>query len=389
MSIGSGPGPVDEAVLDDPDRLASADPSGMLRENATAGPQVRRTAAAAEEGGAASLAGQGPRSVVLVGSGVCRLAARALAALTGPEITAPVVVHAGPDLPRWVGAADLVVGLSTSGTNAAALSVLQAAGSRGCEVAGVGPADTPLAAVVSRARGILVAAPDQGPARARLWSQLTGLVCLAGPVGLVDVPGDLLDAVAQRLDDDAVRCRPTSESFVNPAKQLALQLAGSLPVVWGSSRLADVAARRFADMLAASARYPAVTGGFDDLWLGGLGVLEGPFGFGGRTGGSAAPADDDLFRDRVDEPEPVRARLVVVRDAEPDVAATGHLAQVDDLIERRHLPVTEWAAEEEAHPLHRLAQLIGVLDFAASYLGMLYGMDPWGPVGDGPPGSAP
>ncbi len=386
MSVGSGPGPVDETVLDDPDRLASADPAGLLRENATAGPQVRRTAAAADEGGVASLAGQGaPRSVLVVGSGVCRLAAQALSVLTGPEVTAPVVAHVGPDLPRWVGAADLVVGLSASGANAATLSVLQAAGSRGCEVAAVGPADTPLAAVVSRARGTLVAAPDHGPARTRLWSLLTGLICLAGPVGLLDVPGDLLEAVAQRLDDDAVRCRPTSESFVNPAKQVALQLAGSLPVVWGSSGLADVAARRFADMLAASARYPAVTGGFDDLWPGGLGALDGPFGAGGVT---PHPAEDDLFRDRVDEPQPVRARLVMVRDADPEVAAVRRLSQVDDLIERRGLPVTECAAEE-APPLLRLAQLIGVLDFAASYLAMLYGIDPWGAVEDGPPGSAP
>jgi hypothetical protein len=128
-----------------------------------------------------------------------------------------------------------------------------------------------------------------------------------------------------------------------------------------------------------------VTGSFDDLWLGGLGPLDGPFGAGGLT---PAPVEDDLFRDRVDEPEPVRARLVMLRDADPEIDAVRRLSQVDDLIERRGLPVTEWAAEE-APPLLRLAQLIGVLDFAASYLAMLYGIDPWGPVEDGPPGSAP
>ena len=35
-----------------------------------------------------------------------------------------------------------------------------------------------------------------------------------------------------------------------------MNLAGSIPVVWGSSPLAGVAARRFGDMLAANSRYP-------------------------------------------------------------------------------------------------------------------------------------
>ena len=48
-----------------------------------------------------------------------------------------------------------------------------------------------------------------------------------------------------------------AESFVNPGKTLALDLAGSIPVLWGSSPMATVAARRFADTLAANARYPA------------------------------------------------------------------------------------------------------------------------------------
>ena len=59
---------------------------------------------------------------------------------------------------------------------------------------------------------------------------------------------------ASRLDADAERCRPTAESFVNPAKSLALDLGGSIPIVWGSSALATVAARRFADTLSANAR---------------------------------------------------------------------------------------------------------------------------------------
>ena len=48
---------------------------------------------------------------------------------------------------------------------------------------------------------------------------------------------------------------------INTGKEsLALDLALSVPIVWGSSPLANVAARRFGDVLAANARYPAVVG---------------------------------------------------------------------------------------------------------------------------------
>ena len=45
------------------------------------------------------------------------------------------------------------------------------------------------------------------------------------------------------------RCRPASETFVNPAKTLAVDLAGSLPVVWGATALTGVAAYRLAKLL--------------------------------------------------------------------------------------------------------------------------------------------
>ena len=55
----------------------------------------------------------------------------------------------------------------------------------------------------------------------------------------------------------AEECRPSSESFVNPAKVLALDLAETVPVVLGDGPLTGVAACRAASMLARTARIPA------------------------------------------------------------------------------------------------------------------------------------
>ena len=93
---------------------------------------------------------------------------------------------------------------------------------------------------------------------------------------------------------------------------------------------------------------------------------------GGLLTGSKA-ASDDLFRDRVEEPGQVRARLVLVRDGDeaPDVHA-----QADELVAdcgRRGVAVSEMAAEEGAGPVGRLGSLIGLLDFTAVYVGLASG----------------
>jgi hypothetical protein len=81
-------------------------------------------------------------------------------------------------------------------------------------------------------------------------------------------------------------------------------------------------------------------------------------------------ADDDLFRDRVDDPSPARPRLVLVRAGdEPDVAR----AQVDELVAdcgRRGVPVTEVVAEDADGPVGRLASVLALLDFTAAYVGI-------------------
>src|SRR5437764_758061 len=101
-------------------------------------------------------------------------------------------------------------------------------------------------------------------------------------------------------------CRPDRELFVNPAKALALDLAGSLPMIWGSGQVGPVAAYRAMCQLAENAKYPAVAGALPEAHHNQVVALDGTM-----AGGSA---DDDIFRDRVDEDSPVRLRLVLLDD---------------------------------------------------------------------------
>ena len=80
----------------------------------------------------------------------------------------------------------------------------------------------------------------------------------ANALGLVEAGEHVLYDTADRLDLQAEACRPASESFVNPAKILAIQLADTIPVVLGDGPLNGVAAVRAASMLARTARMPAL-----------------------------------------------------------------------------------------------------------------------------------
>jgi glucose/mannose-6-phosphate isomerase len=280
-----------------------------------------------------------------------------------------------------VGAADVVIAVSASGRSPEALGAADAAARRGARLVAVGAPDSELQAVAERARAPFIAVPRRAPARASMWSLTVPVLMAARALGLVKVNEADLAETAARLDADAERCRPTAESFVNPGKALALDLAGSVPIIWGSSPLATVAARRFADTLSANARYPAVAGSLGEAGRGRVGLLDGVYG-------GLAEAGRDIFADPADlsADGPTRLRLVVLRDGgltEEDEDAENEPIEVEErraeavqaIAERRGIRVSVLTAEG-ASPLERLASLVAVPDFASIYLAMAHGLDP-------------
>ena len=106
-----------EELLDSPSDLDAGDPAGMLRAVASSAAQVREAAVLSAEAGLSRLADEDlPPSVVVLGMGGSGIAGDVLAAVAGPACPVPVISHRGHGLPLWVGAADLVIAVSCSGT---------------------------------------------------------------------------------------------------------------------------------------------------------------------------------------------------------------------------------------------------------------------------------
>ncbi|HWH30787.1 MAG TPA: SIS domain-containing protein, partial [Mycobacteriales bacterium] len=264
--------------LDDPAAVEAADPAGMLRAVASSAAQVREAAVLARDAGVARLADGGrPRAVVVCGMGGSGIAGDVLAAAAGTTTPAPVVSHRGYGLPSWVGAGDVVMAVSCSGTTEETLSALEEAVRRGCPLVVVGADGSPVHSLAQRGRAVFVPVTQGRQPRASVWSLSTPLVVAGQALGLCDGSDDVVEAAAAALEDVAVRCRPDAEELVNPGKQLAGHLHGAVPVVWGTSPLAGVAAYRLACQLNENAKVPATWGVLPEANHNQVVALDGPF----------------------------------------------------------------------------------------------------------------
>lgn len=371
----------DEGLLNNAAAIEAADAGRMLRAIASAGAQVRESAALAAEADFSALADEGrPRAVVVAGQGTAARTGDLLATVAGVRCPVPVITHRSTGVPGWVGAADVVIAVSASGRSPEALGAAEAAARRGARLVAIGPPDTQLQSVAERARAPYVPVPRRAPALASVWALTVPVLLAARAIGLVKVHEADLAETAARLDADSERCKVSAESFVNPAKSLAMDLAGSIPVVWGSSPLATVAALRFSDTLASTARYPALGGALGEAGRGVVGLLDGVFG-------ALAEEQRDIFADPDEEETDTgtRLRLVLLRDGgladdqrddnEPAAVEERRADAARAIAEDRGIRVTELVAEGGS-ALERLASLVAVPDFTSVYLALAHGLDP-------------
>ncbi|ROQ68565.1 phosphoglucose isomerase-like protein [Streptomyces sp. 840.1] len=371
---------LDESLLDAPEALARADRRGLLRGAAEAGARVRTAARHATEAGIPALNPEGrPRAVLVAGSGTAASGvADLIAALAGasapvtrihPTGVAPAAGAMRWTLPGWAGSLDLLLIATADGSEPGLALVAEQAYRRGCSVVAVAPGQSPLREAVDGVHGLVVpmaSAPHgeydaetsaAGPGT--LWALFTPLLALLDRVGLVTATPETLQSVADRLDRTAERCGPAIATYSNPAKTLAAELADSLPLVWTEGEAAAPVGRRFAAVLAELSGRPALAAELPEALPVHGGLLAGAF---------AAGADpDEFFRDRVDEPEALRARVVLLRDRPTGGLSAAPAAR--ELALGHETPISELEPEEGGR-LEALAELLAVTDFAAVYLAL-------------------
>ncbi len=390
--------------LDTPDVIEAADPADMLRQVASAAAQVRTALRSCAETDLSAFTPEArPRAIVVAGMGGSALAGEMLNAMTGLSSPVQVVVGQSERLPGWVGAADAVIAVSCSGTTPETLAIATEAARRGCRLAGVGTEGSPLHRIAEQARAPFVPVVPVVPAglpRSMLWALAVPLLVIADRLGMARVGPDVYELAASRLEEVSHQCRPASESFVNPGKSLALDLVGALPMVWGTTLLSGVAARRFASQLNENAKYPAIPGVLPETAHNQVAAFDGPFAprssrltapgrqeQGRHEPGSplASPdeaadipglSDWDLDYEETEQASGFTAlRLVLIADPDENPRVGAQRAAVTELAGQRGVGMSELAMDGE-HPLVRLAGVIQLTDYASVYLAIASGIDP-------------
>src|SRR5262245_15693799 len=363
-----------EERLDTTALLAAADPADMLRQVASSAAQVRSAVRATQEADLAEITDAGrPRAIVVTGMGGSGVAGDVLAAVCGPGCRAQVLPVHDYQLPAWVGATDLVIAVSCSGGTEETISAAGEAVRRGCRLIGVGGEGSPLAMIAQQARAPFIGVPSAGMPRSTLWGLSMPLVVIASRLGLLEAGADDYESAAAELERISHLCRPDSQTAANPAKSLALEPAGPLPMIWGSSALAGVAAYRFGTQLSENAKYPAVTGTLPEANHNQVVTFDGPFAP-GPDGIAGALGLDEPGEDRPAVP----LRLVLLRDSQEHPQVARRREESARLAEERAIRVTELAAADGG-PLERLASLVQLIDYATVYLAIALGIDP-GPI---------
>lgn len=355
---------LDDSLLEDSAALAEADTAGLLRSAATAGAQFRSTGQAAAEAGVATLEGSRPRALVLLirpGSSV--YAVPLVNALLGPACPVPVVV--ATEAPSWIGPLDVLVAHTADAADRELADSVSRAVRRGCEVVLSAPGEGPIVAAGAGAARLLEPRVPV-PAGLDFPRALATLLVTVTALGLLKAD---LEELATDLDRELERDHLSHESFVNPAKALALRLADHTPLLWGVDAPGTAVAHYAAATLAAHA---AVIGHAAD-------VAEAASATGLQRV-LARPVQADIFHDPFDDPveatggaaalpAPPRILLLATEETDPADAVMRHAGRGWASADTLHL-VEEIPPGTPNAVLRRAALLATRFDVAALYLGL-------------------
>lgn len=292
--------------------------------------------------------------VVVCGMGGSGVGGDVLAACAHAGGRVPVLVHKGYGVPACAGERTLVVAASYSGETEETVDAVRAAVARGAR----GIALTCGGSVAGEARRagwpVVEIAPGAVKPRFALgWmSVLPAAVCERA--GLVDLAGGWHERLPERLAQRAGSVGPKRPAEDNPAKALAGELAGAVPIVWGGDGGTPAAAVRWKNDLNENAKVPAHAVALPEV---NHNEIVG-WGEEGREGRPAFPRALVCLRGAAEDRR-LRARLsATLEEVAPD------------------FPVTHEVRAEGAGPLEEFCDLALLGGFTSVYLAILRGVDP-------------
>ncbi|HEY0226265.1 MAG TPA: TobH protein, partial [Mycobacterium sp.] len=330
----------------------------------------RSIAAAVDEGALDSVRTDGrARSVIWVaGRGTAETAGAMLAATLGSSASAPIAVVS--EAPPWVGPLDVVIVAADDPGDPTVVGAAATGVRRGARVVVVAPFEGPLRDTT--AGRVAVLAP-------RLWVPDDFGLCryLAAGLAVVQAVDPRLSidlaALADELDEEALRDSAGRDMFTNPAKTLAARLSDHRVALTGDCAATLAVARHGSSMLLRIAHQVVAATGLADAVV----ALRSKSEYG---------SVDALFHDEeIDGPLPDRLRVLALTLTGDRTVAAARVAGLDDvyLVTAEDVPDAVTASGDApvaprpptgaAPAEQQLAVLAVRLEMAAVYLRLVRG----------------
>jgi glucose/mannose-6-phosphate isomerase len=183
------------------------------------------------------------RHIVISGMGGSAIGADLLAAYAAGRCRVPITVHRNYGLPAWATDAEtLVISVSHSGDTEETISSLEQARSRGCRCLAITTGGG-MAKMATGGKLLLWQFEHHGQPRAAVGFSFALLLAILDRLKLItDAAAELSKTVAA-MQAQQGNLRMEAPAARNPAKRMAGQFVGRLPVIFGSDLLAPVARR--------------------------------------------------------------------------------------------------------------------------------------------------
>lgn len=334
-----------ESILDDVGRIWEIDKSGML---SFCVDEAKHFQAAVEAAEKIALRYSRPENVVVVGMGGSAIGGELLKDWARDRVPVPIEVSRAYSLPAYADERSLVLVVSYSGETEETLSSFLDTVRRGCMVFCVSSGGS-LLDFAERLGVPFLRVPSGFAPRAALPYLYVPLLKAMEKVGLFSSFSDEVPEAVDVLRRVCGECAPEMPVGGNVAKDLAVGVNGSVPVVYGFDVFRGVA-QRFKTQFNENAKVPSKWEYFSELDHNEVVGWE-------RAGDLAGCFSAVFIRDK-NEFEAIRSRIEITKGLMP---ADSKLFEV-------------WCRGDGV--LARMLSAVCVGDFTSVYLALLRGVDP-------------
>jgi len=194
-------------------------------------------------GGPLALLAAAPRHLLICGMGGSAIGGDLLASFLAPRLALPLVVVRDDHLPAYVGPGSVVIASSYSGGTEETLAAAEQAVNAGATVLAV----TSGGALAEKAAtsGQVILVPGGLSPRAALGYLMIPALAVLERWGLAGPCAGEVDETARVLEEMAGDVGPSVPASRNPAKRLAAELAGRVPLIYAAAPALEAVARRW------------------------------------------------------------------------------------------------------------------------------------------------